>query len=85
MTAAARKINIDRRTLHRKINEMNAAKAEAEKTGEFYAGPLTYNRQGQQRGAALPSTSLVRKGSRITPGASGGGLVFRVPAAMRDN
>jgi DNA-binding NtrC family response regulator len=31
MTAAARKINIDRRTLHRKINEMNAAKAEAER------------------------------------------------------
>jgi hypothetical protein len=56
MTAAAKKIDIDRRTLHRKINEMNAAKAEAEKTGEFYARPLTYNRQGQRE--ALPCHPL---------------------------
>jgi len=30
VTAAAKKLGISRRTLHRKINEMNAAKAEAE-------------------------------------------------------
>jgi len=28
VTAAAKKLGISRRTLHRKINEMNAAKAE---------------------------------------------------------
>jgi DNA-binding NtrC family response regulator len=33
VTAAAKKLGISRRTLHRKINEMNAAKAEAETTG----------------------------------------------------
>jgi DNA-binding NtrC family response regulator len=30
VTAAAKKLGISRRTLHRKINEMNAAKAPAE-------------------------------------------------------
>jgi DNA-binding NtrC family response regulator len=30
VTAAAKKLGISRRTLHRKINEMNAGKAEAE-------------------------------------------------------
>jgi DNA-binding NtrC family response regulator len=30
VTAAAKKLGISRRTLHRKINEMNAAKTEAE-------------------------------------------------------
>jgi DNA-binding NtrC family response regulator len=30
VTAAAKKLGISRRTLHRKINEMNAAKADAE-------------------------------------------------------
>jgi len=29
VTAAAKKLGISRRTLHRKINEMNAAKSEA--------------------------------------------------------
>jgi hypothetical protein len=60
MTAAAKKIGIHRRTLHRKINEMNAAKAQAKKTGEFYAGPLIpvrYNRQGQRK--ALPCHPLL--------------------------
>jgi len=32
MSAAARKFGISRRTLHRKINEMNLAKAPAETT-----------------------------------------------------
>jgi two-component system, NtrC family, response regulator AtoC len=32
VTAAAKKLGISRRTLHRKINEMNAAKSEAEAT-----------------------------------------------------
>jgi len=32
VTAAAKKLGISRRTLHRKINEMNAAKAPAETT-----------------------------------------------------
>src|SRR5262249_16830436 len=34
ITAAAKKLGISRRTLHRKINEMNAAKAQAESTSE---------------------------------------------------
>jgi DNA-binding NtrC family response regulator len=33
VTAAAKKLGISRRTLHRKINEMNAAKAETEIEG----------------------------------------------------
>ncbi len=33
VTAAAKKLGISRRTLHRKINEMNLAKAPAETTG----------------------------------------------------
>jgi len=32
VTAAAKKLGISRRTLHRKINEMNVAKAPAETT-----------------------------------------------------
>jgi len=32
VTAAAKKLGISRRTLHRKINEMNAAKTAAEAT-----------------------------------------------------
>ena len=34
VTAAAKKLGISRRTLHRKINEMNPAKAEAESASE---------------------------------------------------
>jgi len=34
VTVAAKKLGISRRTLHRKINEMNLAKAEAEKTAK---------------------------------------------------
>jgi len=34
VTAAAKKLGISRRTLHRKINEMNAAKAPAEAGGD---------------------------------------------------
>jgi len=34
VTAAAKKLGISRRTLHRKINEMNAAKVLAEGTGD---------------------------------------------------
>jgi len=33
VTAAAKKLGISRRTLHRKINEMHLAKAPAETTG----------------------------------------------------
>ena len=33
VTAAAKKLGISRRTLHRKINEMNLAKTPAEATG----------------------------------------------------
>ena len=40
ITAAAKKLGISRRTLHRKINEMNAARAEAESTAAATAaGP----------------------------------------------
>jgi transcriptional regulator of acetoin/glycerol metabolism len=35
VTAAAKKLGISRRTLHRKINEMNAVKGEADKTGKL--------------------------------------------------
>jgi len=34
VTAAAKKLGISRRTLHRKINEMNAAKAGADAASE---------------------------------------------------
>jgi len=35
VTAAAKKLGISRRTLHRKINEMNAAKAETKATNKL--------------------------------------------------
>jgi DNA-binding NtrC family response regulator len=34
VTAAAKKLGISRRTLHRKINEMNAAKSQAQSASE---------------------------------------------------
>jgi DNA-binding NtrC family response regulator len=34
VTAAAKKLGISRRTLHRKINEMNLSKSQAERTSE---------------------------------------------------